>query len=82
MVLINVPPGDFAAGDLGLASLSGREHEFAASVATALRYAQALRCPRVHVMAGVLPEGADAAEQARRWRTFKRNLEFACREKP
>jgi len=80
VVLINAPPGDFAAGDRGLASLTGREHEFAASVATALRYAQALQCPRVHVMAGVLPEGADDAEQARRWRTFKRNLEFACRE--
>ena len=27
---------------------------------TALRYAQALHCPRLHVMAGVLPDGADA----------------------
>lgn len=80
VVLINAPPGDFAAGDRGLASLTGREHEFAASVATALRYAGTLRCPRVHVMAGVLPEGADDAERARRLRNFKRNLEFACRE--
>ena len=80
VVLINAPPGDFAGGDRGLASLSGREHEFAASVATALRYARALKCPRVHVMAGVLPEGADDAERARRLRTYKRNLEFACRE--
>jgi hydroxypyruvate isomerase len=80
VVLINSPPGDYAAGDRGLASLSGREHEFAASVVTALRYAQTLRCPRIHVMAGVLPEDADAEERARRLRTYKRNLRFACQE--
>jgi hydroxypyruvate isomerase len=80
VVLINAPPGNLEAGDRGLASLSGREHEFAASVVTALRYAQALKCPRVHVMAGVLPENADAEERARRLRTFKRNLRFACQE--
>jgi hydroxypyruvate isomerase len=80
VVLMNAPPGNLEAGDRGLASLSGREHEFAASVVTALRYAQALKCPRVHVMAGVLPEGADAEERARRMRTYKRNLRFACQE--
>ena len=80
VILINAPPGDWNAGDRGLASLSGREHEFAASVVTGLRYAQALRCPRLHVMAGILPEGADEAERARRLRTYKRNLRFACQE--
>ncbi len=80
VVLINSPPGNYDAGDRGLASLPGREHEFAASVVTALRYAQALDCPRLHVMAGVLPEGADAEERTRRMRTFKRNLRFACQE--
>ena len=66
VVLINAPPGNWEAGDRGLASLSGREHEFAASVVTALRYAQALKCPRLHVMAGVLPEDADDEERTRR----------------
>ena len=80
VVLINAPPGDWDAGDRGLASVSGREHEFAASVVTALRYAQALKCPRIHVMAGVLPAGVDDAERARRLRTYKRNLKFACQE--
>lgn len=80
VILINAPPGEFAAGDRGLASLPGREHEFQASVATALRYAKAMRCPKVHVMAGALPEQADEAEIARRWRLFKRHLEFACTE--
>ena len=80
VVLINAPPGNFEAGDRGLASLTGREQEFAASVATALRYTQALQCPRLHVMAGVLPEGADDEERERRLRTYKRNLRFACQE--
>ncbi|MCC7326264.1 MAG: hydroxypyruvate isomerase family protein [Burkholderiales bacterium] len=80
VVLINAPPGDWDAGDRGLASLPGREHEFAASFATALRYARSLRCPRVHVMAGVLPVGADDAERTRRIRTYKSNLRFACQE--
>ena len=31
-------------------------------------------------MAGVLPEGADAAERERRMRTYVRNLRFACTE--
>ena len=49
-VLINAPPGDWVQGERGLASLPGREAEFAASVDTALRYAEGLACPRVHVM--------------------------------
>jgi hydroxypyruvate isomerase len=79
-VLINAPPGDLAKGDRGLAALPGREHEFAASVVTALRYAQTLACPRVHVLAGVLPEGADGERRARHRSTFVRNLRFAARE--
>jgi hydroxypyruvate isomerase len=80
LVLINAPPGDLAAGDRGLAALPGREHEFAASVVTALAYAQTLACPRVHIMAGVLPAGANAEQRARYRSTFVRNLRFAARE--
>jgi hydroxypyruvate isomerase len=80
VVLFNGPPGDFAAGDRGTASLPGREHEFAAGFSTALRYAQALRCPRVHVMAGVVPADADAERRSRQRTTLVRNLQFACKE--
>ena len=59
MVLFNLPPGDWGAGERGLAALPGREDEQRAGVAQALDYAQALDCPRLHMMAGVLPEGAD-----------------------
>jgi hydroxypyruvate isomerase len=79
-VLINAPPGDLAAGDRGLAALPGREHEFAASVVTALAYAQTLGCPRVHIMAGVLPKAADGEQRVRHRSTFVRNLRFAARE--
>jgi hydroxypyruvate isomerase len=80
VVLINAPPGDWALGERGLASIPGREHDFAAGIVTALRYAKALGCPRLHVMAGLLPEGADAAEREQRMRTYARNLRFACTE--
>ena len=60
-VLFNAPPGDFAAGERGIACLPGREDEFRAGIATALGYAQALACPRVHVMAGLVPPDADRA---------------------
>jgi hydroxypyruvate isomerase len=80
VVLINAPPGDWAAGDRGLASLPGREHEFTADIANALRYAQALACPRIHVMAGVVPQDADDAERERRMRTYVRNLRLAATE--
>ena len=54
-VLFNAPPGNWDGGERGIASLAGREAEFRASVASALVYAEALRCPRVHVMAGLSP---------------------------
>jgi hydroxypyruvate isomerase len=80
VVLINAPPGDWESGDRGLASLDGREHDFSAGLVTALRYARTLRCPRVHVMAGIIPADASDTERTRRRRTYLRNLRFACEE--
>jgi hydroxypyruvate isomerase len=80
IVLFNAPPGDWKLGDRGTASLPDREHEFAAGIVTALRTAQAFECPRLHVMAGLVPAEADAEERHRRRRTYIRNLRFACRE--
>ncbi len=80
MVLFNTPPGDWSAGDRGTASLPGREHEFAASFVSALRYAQTLSCTRIHAMAGIVPADADAEQRARQRSTFVRNLRFACGE--
>lgn len=75
MVLINTPPGDFAAGERGLAGLPGREVEFAAGLEQALAYAETLACPQIHVMAGVLPQGV-AREAC--WQIFKKNLTAAA----
>jgi len=80
VVLFNAPPGDWDAGDRGLASVPGREHEFSAGIASALRYAQALGTSRLHVMAGIVPADADADERARRLRLYLRHLRQACEE--
>ncbi len=61
LVLLNVPPGRQEAGDRGLAAVPGREAEFRDGFSRALDYAGALDCPRIHVMAGVLAEGAARA---------------------
>jgi hydroxypyruvate isomerase len=66
-VLFNAPPGDFASGERGTAGLAGREEEFRSGFARALDYAAALACPRVHVMAGLVPAGADRAAMRTRY---------------
>ena len=78
VVLFNAAIGSPASNERGLASLPGRESDFEVSIAQALRYAQALQCPRLHVMAGLLPHDADADERARRVRTYTRNLGHAA----
>ena len=76
-VLFNLPPGDWSAGDRGLACLPGREEEFRSSVATALTYAAALKTPRLHAMAGIVPPGATrAAYQS----TYIANLRYAAEQ--
>jgi len=74
-VLFNMPPGDWARGERGLASLPGREDEFRAGVDKAIQYAKVLGTPRLHVMAGLLPEGA---ERARHRDAYIANLRHAC----
>ena len=76
-VLFNAPPGDWNAGERGLASLPGRQAEFRAGLRRALDYAQTLNCPRIHVMAGLVPAGADRAELQR---TYEDNLAWAAQQ--
>lgn len=58
LVLFNLPPGHWDKGERGFAALPGRDDEFASAVDLALRYAEALDCPRLHAMAGLAPHGA------------------------
>jgi hydroxypyruvate isomerase len=51
--LFNMPPGDWANGERGTASLPGRQAEFRESVKRALEYAAALDCKLIHCMAGI-----------------------------
>jgi hydroxypyruvate isomerase len=74
-VLFNAPPGDFAGGERGIACLPGRESEFRSGVERALEYAAALRCPRLHLMAGLVPAGS-SRESLRA--TYLANLAWAA----
>jgi hydroxypyruvate isomerase len=53
--LFNAPPGDWAKGERGIASLPGRQSEFRRGFQKALDYAAVLGNDRIHVMAGLLP---------------------------
>ncbi|GLV31002.1 hydroxypyruvate isomerase [Sphingobium sp. TomTYG75] len=59
VVLFNLPAGDWAGGERGIAALSDRVEEFRAGVAKGLDYAKALGCPRLHLMAGKAPASAE-----------------------
>jgi hydroxypyruvate isomerase len=76
-VLHNLPPGDWAKGDRGIACHPGRGGEFQDSVGRALTYATALRCPRLNCMAGKVPEGV---APARAEAALVENLRFAAKE--
>lgn len=57
-VLFNLPAGDWAAGERGIAALPNRVQEFRDGVEQALHYARATDCRKLHAMAGKLPPGA------------------------
>ena len=68
LVLFNAPPAGADAasiasawdrGERGTAALPGRESECAYGMRLAVDYALALACPRIHLMAGCLPPGAE-----------------------
>ncbi|MCC7276302.1 MAG: hydroxypyruvate isomerase family protein [Alphaproteobacteria bacterium] len=75
VALFNLPAGDWTRGERGLGALPGREADFAAALEQAIHYAKALACPRVHVMAGLVP--ADATRAACE-ATFLANLRMAA----
>ena len=76
-VLFNAPPGDWDAGERGIACLPGREAEFREGIARAITYAQALQCPRIHVMAGLVPQDVDPATVRA---TYVANVRYAAEQ--
>jgi hydroxypyruvate isomerase len=57
--LFNLPPGNWAAGERGIACLPERVSEFETSVETAIRYAKVLGCRKINCLAGIQPPGVD-----------------------
>ncbi|MCM3568493.1 hydroxypyruvate isomerase family protein [Neobacillus mesonae] len=77
MVLINLHPGDWKKGDRGLAADPERIPEFRTSVQQGIRYANALKVPRIHCMAGIVSESLDP-ETAKQ--VYIENLKYAGTE--
>ncbi|HWA44113.1 MAG TPA: 2-oxo-tetronate isomerase [Hypericibacter adhaerens] len=74
-VLFNAAQGDFEKGERGIAGLPGREADFRRAIDLALDYAQTLRCPRIHVMAGLVPLQGDPR---RHREVYVENLSWAA----
>jgi hydroxypyruvate isomerase len=74
-VLHNLPAGDWAKGERGIACQPERVGEFQDSVGKAIDYATALGCKQLNCLAGIAPAGADR-DKVRA--TFVSNLRFAA----
>jgi len=77
LALFNAPPGDWAAGERGIASIPGREAEFRDGIALALEFARVLGNRMIQVMAGTVAPDEDRAP---RREAFVRNLAWAAAE--
>ncbi|MCI7717870.1 MAG: hydroxypyruvate isomerase family protein [[Pasteurella] aerogenes] len=74
-VLFNTAAGDVSKGEWGVSAIPGREVDSHRDIDTALEYALALGCPNVHIMASVVPEGADREAYKQ---TFVNNIRYAA----
>jgi len=75
VVLHNLPAGDAAKGDRGIACQPERASEFREGVERAIEYAKAAGCPRLNALAGIPAQGLDR-ERARQ--TLIENLRHAA----
>lgn len=76
-VLFNMPAGNWAGGERGIACLPDRTDEFRAGVAHAIEWAQRLQTPRLHVMAGLAPARFSRETMLA---TYINNLRYAAME--
>ena len=75
LVLFNLPAGNWAAGDRGIAVDPARQAEFQAGVKKAAEYAKALGVPQVNCLVGKKMADVPAAEQRR---VLVENLRWAA----
>ena len=61
--LHNLPAGDWAAGERGIACIPGREEEFRDGVAAAIRYARALGNKKINCLVGKTPAGFSSEQR-------------------
>lgn len=74
-VLFNLPAGDWAAGDRGIASDPSRVDEFRGGVEDALVYAETLEVGQLNCLAGLRLDGVEEAVQ---WATLVDNVRHAA----
>ncbi|MGB0669950.1 MAG: hydroxypyruvate isomerase [Rhodospirillales bacterium] len=77
MVLHNLPAGDWAAGERGLACRPDRRDDFQTGLEQAIAYANRLNCPTLNCLAGLRPSDLDPAEATA---TLVANLKLAATE--
>jgi hydroxypyruvate isomerase len=73
VVLFNLPAGNWAAGERGIACLPERKAEFQEGVGRAIDHAEALGCTRLNCLAGIA-----AGDRDRAMETLVDNLRFAA----
>lgn len=74
LVLHNLPAGNWAGGERGIACAPARISEFREGVAKAIAYATALKCQQLNCLAGIVQPGDEATARA----TLVENLGFAA----
>ena len=74
-VLFNLPPGNWDAGERGIACLPDRVEEFQAGVDQAIDYAKALGCRQLNCLAGLKP--ANVSDDIA-WQTLVSNVAWAA----
>lgn len=75
VVLFNLPAGNWAGGERGIACLPERKAEFQDGVGRAIEYAEALGCTRLNCLAGILPT---TTSRDKALETLIDNLRFAA----
>ena len=77
LILLNLPSGNWEAGDRGIACHPGREGEFRRGVAEGIAYATALGVPQLNCLAGIAPPGVPDSVLRQ---TLVANLRYAASE--
>lgn len=75
-ILFNLPSGNWAAGDRGIAADSARIEEFRAGVSVGIEYALGLGVNQVNCLAGKTVSGFSYEEQ---WSTLVENVRYAAK---